>query len=172
MARLLFALLCSIAVAVPLGGQSTSRLGANARLRVWSQTFALRGAEARLIDRWADTLIVSIEHPHATEPLRDVLQLSTSQIDSLEYWASTARERRTLRNRYLVVGGIGLAIIAGAAGGVFSVGEAMLSAAFVTLFVAAGSSDTPQGAWRAVELRPPASTPALPTAPAPGVPDR
>lgn len=149
-----------------------SDLGANARLRVWSQAYALRGAEARLIDRWADTVIVSIERPGAFEPVSEVLQLPTSQIESLEYWASTAGERRTLRNRYLVIGGIGVAIIAGAAGGVFSVGDAMLSAAFVTLFVAAGSSDTPQGRWRAIDLRPTASTPPLPTAPAPAAPDR
>lgn len=149
-----------------------SDLDVNARLRVWSKTYALRGAEARLLDRWADTVIVSIQHLDALEPVSDVLQLSTSQIESLEYWASTAGERRTLRNRILVLGGIGLAIISRATGGIFSVGEAIASAAFVTMFVAAGSSDTPQGAWRAVALRPTASTLVLPTAPAPGAPDR
>lgn len=140
-----------------------SKLGANARLRVWSQAYALRGAEARLIDRWTGTLVVSIERPDAMEPVIEVVQLPTSQIESLEYWAP-ARERSIRRNRALVVGGVGVAIIAGAAGGIFSVGETLFSAALVTLFVAAGSSDTPQGAWAAVDLRP--------TAPIPAAPDR
>lgn len=149
-----------------------SDLGVNARLRVWSQAYALRGAEARLIDRWADTVIVSLERKDSAEPLRDVLQLSTTQIESLEYWSSTATDARTVRNRYIVLAGIGVAILSGAVGGIYSFGEALVSATFVTLFVAGGSSDTPQGAWRAVDLRPAASPPARPTAPAPAAPDR
>lgn len=170
MLRVLVVLLCVVVTALPLGGQSLSRLGANARLRVWSQTYALRGAEARLIDRWADTLVISIDRSDASEPLTDELQLSTTQLESLEYWSSTATDPRTIRNRYLVLGGIGVAILGGAVGGIFSFGEALVSATFVTLFVAAGSSEAPQGAW----VRLPLSTregPA-PTAPAPGAPDR
>jgi hypothetical protein len=170
MLRPLLFLACAVATALPLGGQSTARLGANARLRVWSQTYALRGAEARLIDRWADTLLLSIDRSDAVEPLTDELQLSTAQIESLEYWSSTATDPRTVRNRYIVLGGIGAAILGGAVGGIFSFGEALVSATFVTLFVAAGSSETPQGAWVRLQLPPPGGPAA--TAPSPGAPDR
>lgn len=161
MPRLLLACCGLLVTALSLEGQSVSRLGTNARLRLWSESYALRAAEARLIDRWADTLVVAIERPDALEPVRETLTLSTAQLQTLEFWSSTAREPRAVRNRFLVLGGIGVAVIAGAAGGIFSVGEAMFSAALVTMFVAAGSTDAPLGAWVRIDLT---------TAPAPAAP--
>ncbi len=161
-------LLCVLVVASrPLAGQAMPRVDVNARLRVWSQNHALRAAEGRLVERWGDTLVVAIRRDDSFEPVRELVVLPAADIDSLETWAASTGGRRSARNRLFLIAGIGGAIVAGSAGGLYSLSEALFSAGFVTLFVAVGSSAAPDGAWRAVDL--PA---AAATAPVPAAPDR
>lgn len=160
--------------AVAPSAQAVEDLRPHTRVRVWSRAHDLRGTEGRVVDRWGDTLVVSIPPASAMEDGPRALVIPFAALQQVEQWvegAQVPRRRRWLGPALLAGGGV--ALITVVSGNPYAIGAAITSGALVLLFVAIGAEQQAQGAgdWVAVPLAPP-TPPAEPTAPGPAVPDR
>jgi hypothetical protein len=164
-----------LATAGPAADAQTAEvLQPDTRVRVWSRTHNLRGTEGRVVERWGDTLVVSIPPASAMDDGPRALVIPFAALQQVERWVEGVRP--PLRRRWLgpaLLAGGGVALVTVVSGNPYAVGAAITSGALVLLFLAIGADQQAQSAgdWVAVPLAP-AAPAADPTAPGPAAPDR